>query len=382
MGAEGLQAEVDEVIDRTLSEKRLVGTVVKIALDGKLSYSRAAGLADRERNLPMREDALFRLASVTKLVVSVAAMVLVSKGKLDLDMPIDTWLPYFKPRLADGSLAQITLRQLMSHTAGLSYGFLEPEDGPYHQAGVSDGMDRSNLSLEENLRRLASVPLLFAPGTAWNYSLAADVLGAIVASAHGRPLPEAVSSLVTEPLGLTDTAFNVVDPARLAANYADDIPEPRRMREPDTVGKLEGVAGTLLDPSRAFDPLAFPSGGAGMIGTADDILHLLETLRTGGNPLLTPALIEEMGRSQTSGLTLPDSPGFGFSLGFAVLTDPAAAATPQSPGTWRWGGVYGHSWFVDPSRKLSVAAFTNTTLEGMSGQFTIDLRNAIYEGLK
>ncbi|MDT3425867.1 CubicO group peptidase (beta-lactamase class C family) [Paenibacillus forsythiae] len=380
-GTEALQARVDEVIDRTLSKQRLVGTVVKIALDGKLGYSRAAGLADRESKVSMREDSLFRLASVTKVVVSAAALVLVSRGRLDLDTPIDKWLPYFKPLLPDGSPAIITLRQLMSHTAGLNYGFLEPEDGPYHRAGVSDGMDLSGLSLEENLRRLASVPLIFKPGTAWNYSLATDVLGGIVASAHGSTLSEAVRSLVTEPIGLTDTAFDVVDPQRLAASYADDTPAPRRMREPDIVGKMEGVAGTLLDPRRAFDPFAFPSGGAGMIGSADDILHLLETLRTGGKPLLTPALIEEMGRSQTSGLTLPNSPGWGFGLGFSVLTDPAAAATPQSAGTWRWGGVYGHSWFVDPARKLTVLALTNTTLEGMSGQFTLDLRDAVYECL-
>ncbi|WP_025702398.1 serine hydrolase domain-containing protein, partial [Paenibacillus forsythiae] len=152
-GTEALQARVDEVIDRTLSKQRLVGTVVKIALDGKLGYSRAAGLADRESKVSMREDSLFRLASVTKVVVSAAALVLVSRGRLDLDTPIDKWLPYFKPLLPDGSPAIITLRQLMSHTAGLNYGFLEPEDGPYHRAGVSDGMDLSGLSLEENLRR-------------------------------------------------------------------------------------------------------------------------------------------------------------------------------------------------------------------------------------
>lgn len=362
-----LARRVDAVIDAALADKRLVGAVVLVSHDGGATYRRAAGFADREAALPMREDALFRLASVSKLFVSVAALVLVSQRRLVLDAAIDEWLPDFRPRLPDGDPSRITLRQLLSHTAGLSYGFLEPKSGPYHRAGISDGMDRVAFSLAENLRRLASVPLLFTPGTAWNYSLATDVLGAVVAAAFGGTLPDAIRKLVTEPLGLADSGFTLGDPSRLAAAYANDSPVPRRMREPDLIDMLPEMAGIVMDPARAFDPAAFPSGGAGMIGTASDTLCLLEALRTGGAPLLPAALVAEMGRVQTNNLEIPDWPGWGFGLGFSVLKDPLVAATQESAGTWRWGGAYGHSWFVDPVRKLSVVAFTNTALEGMSG---------------
>ena len=115
-----------------------------------------------------------------------------------------------------------------------------------------------------------------------------------------------------------------------------------------------------------------------MIGTAGDVLHLLETLRAGGGELLPAALVEEMARVQTGDTVLPDRPGLGFGIGFAVLRDPAAAASPESPGTWRWGGVYGHSWFVDRARGLSVISLSNTLYEGMNGQYTVDLRDAVY----
>lgn len=371
---------IDRAIDQALSEGRIVGTVVLIARDGQPVYRRAAGFADREAGRPMREDALFRLASVTKLIVSVAALALVSRGTLALDMPVTSWLPAFRPPLPDGTAARITLRHLMTHTAGFGYGFLEPESGPYHRAGISDGMDRVGFSLDENLRRLAAVPLLYPPGTAWTYSLATDVLGAVVAAAFGAPLPNAVHALVTAPLGLADTAFDVRDAARLATPYASDAPAPRRMREPDAVPMLEGMAPIAMDPGRAFDTSAFPSGGAGMVGSADDILRLLETLRTGGGALLPPALVAEMGRGQTGDLDIPAWPGWGFGLGFSVLRDQNAAATPEAPGTWRWGGAYGHSWFVDHAPGLSVVALTNTALEGMSGggRFPQDLRDAVY----
>lgn len=378
--SDAIAARIDAAIAQAIAEKRIIGAVVLVSRDGETLYRRAMGLADREANRPMQEDALFRLASVSKLFVAVAAMALVAQGRLSLDAPVTTWLPAFRPRLPDGTDATITLRHLLTHMSGLSYGFLEPEGGPYHRAGVSDGMDRAGISLDENLRRLASVPLLFAPGTAWHYSLAIDVLGAAVAVAFGAPLPDAVRALVTEPLGLTDTGFALRDSARLAAAYASDRPAPRRMREPDRIPMLEGLADIIMDPARASDPEALPSGGAGMIGSADETLRLLEALRNDGSPLLPAEWASEMARVQTGELAVAGWPGWGYGLGFSVLKDAAEANTPETPGTWRWGGAYGHSWFVDAARNLSVVAFTNTALEGMSGggRFPQEICRAVY----
>src|SRR5690242_9833095 len=136
-----VSARLDAVIEQALADKRVVGTVVLVARDGKVIYHRAAGEADREAHTPLREDAVFRLASMSKPLVSAAALALVDQGKLGLEDPVTRWLPDFRPRLADGREAVITVRQLLTHTAGLSYGFFEPEDGPYHRAGVSDGLD-------------------------------------------------------------------------------------------------------------------------------------------------------------------------------------------------------------------------------------------------
>ncbi|MDH2331213.1 serine hydrolase domain-containing protein [Paenibacillus polymyxa] len=374
-----LDGRVNAVIDQTLNEKRLVGAVVMIYMDGSPVYVRAAGLADREEQRPMHEDALFRLSSVSKPIVSTAALVLAAQGLIKLDESIERWLPDFRPRLISGEQPSITVRQLLTHTAGLTYGFLEEEGGgTYHRAGVSDGMDFSNLTLEENLQRLASVPLLYAPGKAWGYSIATDVLGAIISRVCGTTLDAAVKKLVTEPLGMHDTSFAVADAGRLAAPYVNDISEPRRMRELEVAQVFEGTAGLRFQPARAFDSTAFHSGGSGMIGSAKDFMRLLETLRNGGNPLLSEEWVREMGTIQTGNLPLAGWPGRGFGLGFTVLQNPDESGTAESPGTWRLGGAYGHSWFVDPTLRLSVVAFTNTAFEGMSGPFTTELCQAIY----
>ncbi|MGJ7563279.1 serine hydrolase domain-containing protein [Variovorax sp. GB1R11] len=374
-------SRIDAVIDGALADLRLVGAVVLVAHGGRLAHRRAAGLADREAARPMREDALFRLASVSKPIVSTAAMVLVGQGRLGLDDPVTRWLPDFRPRLPDGSEPAITLRQLLTHTAGLGYRFFEPtETGPYAQAGVSDGMDRSGHTLAENLRRIAQVPLLYAPGTAWLYSLAIDVLGGVVESASDAPLGDAVRRLVTGPLDMRDTGFFAAPhDTRLVTPYVNEAGSaPRRMDGPTVATPFEGAVGIRFDPSRALDATAFPSGGAGMVGSAGDFLRLLETLRAGGAPLLPQALVNEMGSNHTGAWGPADAPGYGFGLGFSVLHDPAAAASPESVGTWRWGGAYGHAWFVDRARELSVVAFTNTLYEGMSGRFVADLRDAVY----
>ncbi|CAB3768732.1 beta-lactamase [Burkholderia sp. MSh2] len=374
-----LAERVDAVLSRQLETRRLVGAVVLIARDGELVYRRAAGFADREARTPMREDTLFRLASVTKPIVSAAAMALVAQRRLSLDDDVTRWLPEFRPALPDGRVPAITVRHLLTHTAGLGYRFAEADaNGPRARAGVSDGLDGASITLGENLRRIASVPLLFAPGTGWNYSLAMDVAGALIEAVCRLPLADAVDTLVLRPLGIRDTAFVARDPARLATPYVNDTPQPHRLAENETVPIFDGTVGVTYSPARALDAHAFASGGAGMVGTAGDVLNVLDTLRAGGGAVLPPELVDEMGRVQTGTLALPDRPGTGFGIGFSVLHDPLAAASPESPGTWRWGGVYGHSWFVDRARGLTVVSLSNTLYEGMNGQYTVDLRDAVY----
>lgn len=372
-----LVARLDGVIDRVLAEKRIVGTVVFVARHGRRVYERAAGLADREAGKAMTPDTIFRLASVTKPFVTVAAMRLAEQGRIGLDDPVTRWLPDFRPRTADGAEPVIRLRHLLSHSAGLSYGFFEAKDTPYHQLGVSDGLDHhSGLRLAENLRRLAQAPLAFEPGTAWRYSLGIDVIGAVLEKASGESLPALVRRLVAQSLGLADTDFAVTDRSRLAAAYADGRPEPQAITDGMEVPLWEQAV--RFAPSRIFDPAAYPSGGAGMAGTAGEVLALLETIRKGGAPLLAPETVGEMTTDQVGAEAQTQGPGWGFGFGWAVLDDPAQALTPQAKGTIQWGGAYGHSWFVDRQSGLSVVALTNTAFEGMSGLFTLEVRDAVY----
>ncbi|WP_045760877.1 serine hydrolase domain-containing protein [Xanthomonas albilineans] len=377
-----LSPGIDAVVQEALEQRRLVGVRVLVVHNGALIHQQAAGWADRERQQPMTLNTLCRLGSVSKLIVSAAALVLAAQGKLDLDADIVPWLPKFQPHLADGRLARISARQLLSHTAGLGYRFLETDaDGPYTRAGVSDGMDLQTISLEENLRRIASVPLLYEPGTAWGYSLATDVLGALIERVYGAPLDESVRQLVTGPLAMDDTGFVVGDPQRMEKVYVNDTPQPHLLTEGEVVPAFEGKLLLTFSPGRIFDARMFLSGGAGMAGSAMDFLQLLETLRQDGGTLLPSALIADMERDHSGGWKMSSAPGFGYGLGYMVLRDRQLAATPESVGTWRWCSAYGHSWFVDRARRLSVVAFSNTIHEGMCGHFVTALRDAVYATL-
>ena len=370
---------VDAAIDTALADKRLVGTVILVARDGELVYQRAAGLADRENKVAIQKDTIFRLASITKPIVAITAMRLVEQGHIGLDDPITKWLPDFRPRLPDGGETIIRIQHLLTHTSGLGYTFAEAQDGPYHRARVSDGLDTPGRSIADNLQRLATAPLLFAPGEGWQYSLAMDVLGGIIEKETGDNLDKAVAELVMKPLGLSDTGFSVRDRSRLAAAYMNAQSGPQRMGDEATMPILDGTI--RFAPDRIFDPGSYQSGGAGMAGTASDVLAILETVRKGGAPLLSADTVKTMMVDQADGHLQPLQAGFGFGFGWSVVTDPVAAQAPFSAGTIKWGGVYGHSWFVDPTKKLTVVALTNTALEGMWGQFTIDLRDAIYAAL-
>jgi CubicO group peptidase (beta-lactamase class C family) len=187
-----MKRRLDAVLDTPISEERIVGTMVIVAHDGAVVYRRTAGFADREARRPVRDDALFRYASMTKPIVSAAALALVEAGKLELDDPAARWLPAVEPRLDDGCTPTIIVRHLLTHTAGLTYNFFEPEGGPYHRAPVSNGFDDARISLDENLARISQVPLTDEPGTRWGYSVATDVLGGVVAKAGGGTLEELV----------------------------------------------------------------------------------------------------------------------------------------------------------------------------------------------
>jgi len=371
-----LAARLNKVLDSAIEARRIVGTVVLVARDGQLVYARGAGWSDREKDEPMREDAIFLLASVTKPLVTAAAMRLVEKGVLGLDDPVSRWLPLFRPRTAHGSQPEILVRHLLNHTAGLSYSFLERAPSPYIDLDISTGLDQPGLSGDENLRRLGEAPLAFLPGSAWRYSMAIDVLGVIVAKAAQAPLSDLVRRLVTGPLGMTDTDFAVVDRSRLVKHYADGRPEPVAMFDGIVVPLDDGAV--TFAPSRISDAASYPSGGAGMAGTARDFLAFVETIRQEGAPILARSSIDAMRVDRVGIAAETQGPGWGFGYGWAVLGDPQVAATPQSEGTLQWGGAYGHYWFVDRKARLSVVALTNTAFEGMSGAFPIHVRDAVY----
>lgn len=359
---------VDEAIERALTERRIVGTVVLIAKDGEIGYERAAGLADREAGRPMELDTVLRWSSLTKPVTAAATMALVERGVLDLTSPITRWLPDFRPALPSGEQPKITVDHLLLHSAGLRYSFGDPT-AAYEEAGISDGLDLSSLTLAENLDRIAQVPLLFEPGTSWAYSVAYDVLGAVIESATGQSLPEVIGELVTGPLGML-ARFALDSADGLASAYGDGDPEPVLLDESNSV--LFNGLPLRMSPGRILDQDQFPAGGAGMAGTARDLMILLETLRTGGGSILRAETVAEMLPSRIPREVMPGVTG-GFGRGWSVIVDPAAEGSPLSAGSISWGGVYGHNWAIDLERNLTIVSCTNTALEGMWGRFPAEV---------
>ena len=373
--------QIGRVLSRAVNESRIAGGVVLVARDGRLIVQQALGFADKEFAQPMCADARFRLASVTKPIVSLAAMKLVDAGKLNLHEPITRWLPHFRPRLADGQVPDISVHHLLSHSSGLSYCFQEPDGSEYHRLGVSDGLDCSGLSLEENLQRLAATTLQFEPGSAWRYSLAIDVIGAVIERVTGQPLRDAISQLIASPLGLTSLEFTVTNGTPLVTPYVNVGEQLVSMSDPADVLPPAGVNAIRFAPSRAYARDEFPSGGAGMVGTASDILKLLEIVRRNGSGFISTGMAELMVTPHVTAERRGQGDGWGFGYMGAVLTDPSVMNTPQRIGTIEWGGVYGHNWFVDRAASLTMVSLTNTTWEGVGGRVPVELRDAVYAAI-
>lgn len=376
-----LTQRINYVNQQALDHHKIVGSVVMVAKNRQIIFQQASGYAQREQKKEMDIDSLFLLSSVSKPIVIAAALLLIEKGILDLEAKVTDFLPHFRPELSDGSQPEITLHQLLTHTAGLGYRFNEPYGkGTYNELQISDGFDEIYISLQENLQRLTKAPLLYEPGTNWVYSLAIDVLGGVMMAATNQSLDDIIKTYISAPLEMHSTGFSVLDKSRLVTHYYNASPYPLPMPDTYQMQLSEDWNNGILyyAPKRIFEPSAYHSGGAGMVGSAPDFMRFLLAITAPKNELSMNRIIDTMAKCHVGSEMQTMGPGWGYGYGGAVLDNPEIAQTPHGKGTILWGGVYGHTWFYDPIADLAGVIFTNTAIEGMSGQYPVDICNAIY----
>ncbi len=367
-------AQLDRHFAGYVDSGRLVGWQLVVTRHGQVAHASVYGRRDREADLPVTPDTLWRLYSMTKPITSVAAMMLWEEGRFELTDEVRRFLPEFvdvkvfdkgsalKPYLAP-ALEPIRIWHLLTHTSGLTYGFhhSSPVDAIYRAAGF-DVMATPGQDLTAASRAWAKLPLLFQPGTRWGYGVSTDVLGRLVEVVSGQRLDEFIGARILRPLKMTDTRWWVddADAARLAALYAPH-PETGEAMRYDVLG---------AEARRQPDLL---SGGGGLIGTAADYHRFTQMLLRGGEldgqRLLGSRTVRfmtrnhlpedrDLGELSTGGFAETTFVGIGFGLGFAVVLDPIPSRTPTSAGSYYWGGMASTAFWVDPAEELTVMLFT------------------------
>ena len=349
-------AQLMSVLQAEIDRQRLPGAVVLIARRGQVALFESLGALDPATQVPMSRDAIFRIYSMTKPIVSVAALMLMEQGKLLLSDPVAKYLPEYARQkvatLADGSVHLQDVRQnasvqdLLRHTAGLTYEFMgsAPAQRQYAQVRIGS-RDRTNAEFSHEL---ATLPLMFEPGRAWEYGRATDVLGRVVEVVSGQTLGAYLAQHIFKPLGMVDTGFSVPahDHARIAEPFA---------RDPEG-----GVQMRVID---LREQPAMESGGGGLASTATDYARFMQFMLNKGEldgvRLLGPRTVEYMTADHlgdipvfgpASRALLPE--GHGFGLGFAVRKHQGVATTPGSVGSYFWGGMAGTTFFIDPQEDL------------------------------
>jgi CubicO group peptidase (beta-lactamase class C family) len=348
-------ARIAPVMQEQIEKGVFPGAVTVVARRGTVVHSQAHGFLDAAKSKPMPKDALFRLASMTKPIVTVAAMMLVERGVIKLNDPIVTWLPELKDvkvETAAGDVAvtrPINVQDLMRHTAGLVYAGSTKSPRikqMYEEANIE--ARETDITGDEMLKRLGQIPIAHQPGTFWEYSIATDVLGLLVERAAKQPLDALLKQMLFEPLGMKDTAF-WISPDKVA-RFADAL---------DT----ESQKAAMTKSYRIFDNPAgrsYLKGGAGLVGTADDYLRFAQMVLNGGEyqgkRYLSKKTVEFMLSDHTVGMggtTVGSTgPGYGFGLGFAVRLHDGVAWVPGSKGDAMWAGAWGTSFWIDPKEGL------------------------------
>lgn len=378
--AVGMSAErldrLRPVLQRYVDEDRLAGGVVIVARQGRIVLLEPFGWLDIERDVVMPEDAIFRIASQTKALVSVAIMMLQEEGSLALANPVSRYLPEFArttvavPRDGGGydivpAHRAITIRDLLTHTAGIGYGGGTARDR-WEDAGITGWyFAHRDEPVAATVARMAGLPFDAQPGEAFVYGYATDILGVVVERVSGQPLDVFLRERILDPLRMRDTYF-YLPPAkrtRLATVYSAQDDGSLR-RAPDS-GTMQSQGAYVDGPRTSF------SGGAGLVSTAADYVRFLQMLLNGGQldgvRLLSPASVALM-TADHLGERYPN-PGVGFGLGFSVVRDVGARGVPGSTGEFGWGGAYHSSYWVDPQEQLIVVYLTQLLPAGSIDDF-------------
>lgn len=373
---EGRLARIRGWMQSHVDARHFAGCATLIAREGQEVFYHDCGLRDLACGLPWQRDTVARIYSMTKPITSVALMQLVERGLCHLDAPLSDYIPAFaemrclRHGATDASqtepCATPTLHQLLTHTAGLSYPF---NTGVLPQAmAEADIMFRANQgTLGQMCDRLAELPLAFAPGSRWEYSVGIDVIGRVIEVITGRDLQQVLIDEILDPLGMTETRFSVPPAARdrFAALYT-----PLAGNSFTLDGAEKGGDSLRLADDSAGSPfLDAPmySGGGGLVGTIDDYLKFTEMMRTGGQGILGPRSLAFMMQNHLPGEIAAMGPasfaeqpmqGMGFGLGGAVVLSPGRAGVPGSVGDYSWGGIASTFFWIDPVEALSVIFFT------------------------
>ncbi|MDB4205987.1 beta-lactamase family protein [Acidimicrobiales bacterium] len=380
---------------RYVDEAKIPCSVVQVADASGPVYTDAYGWADVEDQAPITVDSIFRIYSMTKPITSIVLMQLFEEGALLLEDPVEKFLPEFaNPTVMVGgndvspvtrpAARSITIRDLLSHCSGLTYGFLRqgPVDARYRAEGLGD-INAPDYSLREGMKSLAKQPLLFDPGTAWNYSMSTDVCGAVIEAITGSTLAQAFAERVFDPLSMLNTGFSVpsTEAERFTSLYA---PISGSMTRIDRAGS-----------SAYLEPPVFLSGGGGLVSTLGDYQKFTSMLLAGGvgdgnrligrrtleymasNHLPGGRLLNELGQSVFAEVAMD---GMGFGLGFSVVEDPAANGSLCSVGEFAWGGAASTAFWVDPVEEIT-AVFMTQLLPSSYYPLRRQLRAAVYQAL-
>jgi CubicO group peptidase (beta-lactamase class C family) len=351
-------------VQHNIDDKRIAGAVTLVIRHGKVAWFKAQGMADREASKSMPADAMFRICSMTKPITSVAVMMLYEEGKFLLDDPVSKYLPEFKSskvlvKPASGATytipatKEITIRDLLRHTSGITYQWNDDLGAIYEKADVASGLLQYDGTIGDSVKHLAALPLLFNPGDRFEYSLGVDVLGRLVEVVSGKPLDEFFRTRIFEPLGMKDSYFFPPDNKlnRLATAYTY-YPDKGLNRFPDIPIREGSFVYSADYPSSG--PKRLFSGGAGLVSTAMDYARfcqmMLDDGKGGSTRLLSRKSVELMTHDQLGKI----SADMGFGLGFGVDGVKAPLSELGSMGSYDWGGFFYTAFSIDPKEQMIV----------------------------